>query len=475
MIIKKPRQWKYQLLIALAVALFMELAFASIVMADVVQSLEPVYFDEVMTGGTMHDANAPFSNFAIFVPTGLTFDRIQWASPDVPGAGLWRPKNYFGGYYKLLLNAGYPGQTANTWINISPGNITRISSTTVEWVFGSVTVTPDRTHLLFNLPDDGLDYHWRSNFYRVPPLPWDTDPGIKSASSTYGYNTSGSTIQNGGPGYRLCNGPCDSFEPVPEFDITPLPTNFDIPGPYEDTFNTRFTDVSVAGPNTAVEFDIDYFLDTTEYNSNTRPDIINITVLQHKLFSDPQVDGIQKLILPLADGDQNKVITSDHVYDDDNYTAFINFWNLNRNNFTFSETSIVVEFDINGGVVTDFEIVEITNGLELDLTPEYEECGVTNIGGCINNSLKYLFYPSATVLNDFGDVWQELSQLAPFGYITSGFSAMSSLGTTASSTWSFGNIPFQTAIFDPIRTSLAPILWGIYGIFFYKRIRSIEF
>lgn len=439
--------------------------------ADVVQAQSAAYEIRTWNSATWNQPNDGFSNFAIFIPTGTTFDRIQFAVPTVPGEGLWRPHLYFGGSYKLLLNAGYPAQTASTQISISSGNITRVATNTVQWVFSPVTVPADRTHVIFSIPRDGLDYSYMANFL----FP---DGSIKSASTTGSGNTNGATVTDGGPAYRLCNGPCDSFEPIPDFAIAES-DYIDVPvSPL--TFETKFTDATAIGAaSTSISIDVDYFLKTSEYTPQNRPDMINVTVLADGFFSDRQVAGASRLILPLTDGNHTKNIPIEWIQDaggfpDGNYIAYINFFNVNTTSPTFTNTNIVLKFEIDNGAVISSFIETLTTGEDAPPVAQYQDCSLTNLSGCFQNALIFAFVPDADALSRFTTLYQRIENKPPFGYVTSLKNALSGVSNTAVAAFDFGNIPFKTQIFDPFKGIMVIGLWLLYALYFMGRLNKLD-
>lgn len=266
--------------------------------------------------------------------------------------------------------------------------------------------------------------------------------------------------------YQLCNGSCDGFGSY-------IPPQFTI-SEYSHIYETAFTGGVVSGTSTSIQFDIDYYLDTTEFNQSNAPNKIEVATIKDGLFSSELVDVSSKIIPTYTDGPGSVVIKSGYTFGNGDYISYGTFRNLSSGDVVFPETKVEMFFTISGGVVSGTPVVNIYKA-DNPLVFETQSCSISNIGGCIENSLRYVFYPSQTVLDDFGGIWQTLSTLVPFGYVTSAIGALSNLNDTASSSWTFGAIPFMDAIFTPIRNALGPILWGLYGVVFYQRVRKIQF
>lgn len=242
----------------------------------------------------------------------------------------------------------------------------------------------------------------------------------------------------------------------------------------QQQFNTRFTDVSISGSSSTVTFDIDYILDLSEYTNDTRPDFININVLADGFLSDQQVDVQKRLILPLTDGANNKVIVSNHEYIDGNYIAFLNFWNLNTDNLTFSRSNVTVEFEISGGVVDNFTITQLTDGLAVQDDTAYRDCSFTEIYGCFVNALIFVFVPDEDTFSQFTGLYTVIENKPPFGYNTAVKNALLGLNSSTTAAFSLSTIPFQDDIFDPFKSIMIIGLWVVYALFFMSRLDKLD-
>jgi hypothetical protein len=256
---------------------------------------------------------------------------------------------------------------------------------------------------------------------------------------------------NGGLSYEL-------IETQVDFVVSPL------------NFETKFINAIISGASTTLEFDVEYYLNTDEYTPTTRPDIIQINILKDGFFNDQQVALEQRFILPLTNGFHFRNIDFDHAFQDGNYIAYVNFWNLNSNNFTFSETNIILNFEIAGGLLVDSEILEITNGENIGEQIKYENCSFTNIYGCIINALIYLFVPSASAFDPFFDLAETVDNKPPFGFYTATIEALEI--STSSDAFTMPDLPFQNEIFDPFKNLLGSVM--IFGYIFFFTTRAYK-
>lgn len=235
------------------------------------------------------------------------------------------------------------------------------------------------------------------------------------------------------------------------------------------TYQTRFTNGTMTGTSTAVSSDIEYYLNTDEYTVKNRPDFIQSNILKRGFFSDDQVATSRKLITPLSTGLASTTINYDYTFSEGSYVAYFMFWNIDTNFLTFGKSTMTLSFDIDGsGNVANMVISEITNGQVADSGYAYEECGITNIMGCIKNALVWLFYPTSTILDNFSTLWQNIADKKPFGYVTVTITQLIELNTSGTTAFDLGVVPFMGSIFTPLRTLVASILWGLFAIYFYK-------
>lgn len=105
-------------------------------------------------------------------------------------------------------------------------------------------------------------------------------------------------------------------------------------------------------------------------------------------------------------------------------------------------------------------------------------CTLYDVGCQFQKALVFLFYPDPTILNNIGSVWRQIGNVKPFAYITVTISQLQSLNMQGSEafTYDMSNLPFRAAVFTPMRSGLASILWAIFLTFYFlKRLRYIEF
>jgi len=119
--------------------------------------------------------------------------------------------------------------------------------------------------------------------------------------------------------------------------------------------------------------------------------------------------------------------TVDAVYaqlDDGTYDVLVKFGNLGcslgTSSCPFPLSYILTDFMITAGVVT-FSTTsneQYNNVVVPSSVQQYEDCGITEIGGCINNSLRFLFIPSTESISELANIKDDFDGRIPFVYVT---------------------------------------------------------
>lgn len=180
-------------------------------------------------------------------------------------------------------------------------------------------------------------------------------------------------------------------------------------------YNTRFLDVDVSGSSSStVSALVEYYLDTSEYNANNRPDTVVVAIQKEEFLDDDTVLTQHKLILPLATGEASTTINMQHDFEDGVYIADFFFWNINTNSPTFSESVITAKFSVSGGVVTAVDIVSNYNNVTGSNTAKAQACGITNIGNCIRGLFTWAVIPESVDLTGMRDLLDNMVDYFPF-------------------------------------------------------------
>ena len=132
-----------------------------------------------------------------------------------------------------------------------------------------------------------------------------------------------------------------------------------------------------------------------------------------------------------------------------------------------------VTFSLNNGLfpILGFQVGSTTSRNGLATTT----CSITAIGGCFQNALAFLFFPSPDILNQFQFLWSIIQNKPPFGYVSQTIVGLRSINASSTPAFSFGDIPLQSTIFTPFRTGLGALLWIGFFIAWYRgRLRHLD-
>jgi hypothetical protein len=100
-------------------------------------------------------------------------------------------------------------------------------------------------------------------------------------------------------------------------------------------------------------------------------------------------------------------------------------------------------------------------------------CSTFDVGCQFQKAIAFLLVPTPETLNKFSSLGEDLKITIPFGYFTYLIEMRKQFDLTTP-IYTFPEIPFISAVFTPIRDVLALILWGIFSISMYNRLKKIE-
>lgn len=195
----------------------------------------------------------------------------------------------------------------------------------------------------------------------------------------------------------------------------------------DETNQTRLFTADFTASSSNLFANVGYYIDTSEFfGQYDRPDVVFITVYE----SDNTVfEQKQKIILPLVTGNATTSLDFVNTIPDGDYFATINFYNFSLQEIVIPRVFITKEFTVAGGVITSITTTNVSNALLPRNMTVYEECSITKISGCINNSFRFLFYPSVDSINLFTENYSQLQTKVPFVYLTQASDLMTGLYT----------------------------------------------
>lgn len=248
------------------------------------------------------------------------------------------------------------------------------------------------------------------------------------------------------------------------------------------TGDTFWTDFAVTNPPTAWN-NITYIDDFTPYIY--LPDNTNVLSGYDYIGNDfGNINIILKGInhLGLYDHFYLKIYENDTLIND-SVSFPINLssnTNIELSNFLISDTGLtyrqgydylfVVTYgsELADSIVKSFHISwDILNGAVV-----YEDCNTTDIACYIKNSLRWAFTVPPSTFDKFTGLKDSLITKAPFGYITSAYTAVLGINDTNPGLYTMETVtPITNTIFNPIRLALS---WLFYLIFLFGLIKNFR-
>lgn len=258
---------------------------------------------------------------------------------------------------------------------------------------------------------------------------------------------------------------------------------------FDQNYQTRFLDLEISGTS-SVNIDVDYFLQQSEIIrtiSAFNPTQVNFgialrptTAISARGISiDNTVQGtssVSNTFTGLADG----------VYD-----VNITFYNngvLFGDDRPFAESYIYSSFTVASGTLTATGTPEFYDFSQDQPTNQPVPCGITAIGGCIQNAFSYLFIPTENGMIQITNLYDTLSTKFPFAYFTDFNDSITSVFTNPTTESLAISVPFGTfgtldliseemieavPFTALIRELLGAIIWLMMAYTIYRRTLRI--
>jgi len=164
----------------------------------------------------------------------------------------------------------------------------------------------------------------------------------------------------------------------------------------------------------------DYFIETSEINttvSEKNPTQISFSVAKRP--SSQYSARSESIAQVQGTGTAQTTFTN---LENGTYDVLVKFSNVGCGTglspCPFPLAYIYTEFTLENGVITATGTNEIYTNLNPPiLSNEYENCDLSHIGGCINNSLRFLFTPSNSSINSLLITKDQIDQKIPFVYL----------------------------------------------------------
>ncbi len=110
-----------------------------------------------------------------------------------------------------------------------------------------------------------------------------------------------------------------------------------------------------------------------------------------------------------------------------------------------------------------------------DVISLYKDCSVTEVAGCIQNALLFLFYPSSNSLSQFTGLYSTIENKPPFGYVTAINSILKNLNDTETAIFELQSMTLlNTYIFIPFREAINWLMWLGFAFILFHRFKNIH-
>lgn len=107
----------------------------------------------------------------------------------------------------------------------------------------------------------------------------------------------------------------------------------------------------------------------------------------------------------------------------------------------------------------------------------YEECGVTNITGCIKNAFLWATVPPQDAFQPYYDLMDKMKRKFPIGYLTA-YAELFTFDPNSTSTEVLilvqQGTPLMQYIFTPLRNVLEIIIYLFAAVWFFKRVKDVN-
>lgn len=182
--------------------------------------------------------------------------------------------------------------------------------------------------------------------------------------------------------------------------------------------NTKFTSVAITGTST-IKVKANYYIDPSEIDTNVSAQNPSMVRYQWSLRPTTSSAGQSENLITYGNSFNQTTLPllANGVYD-----LIITFSNvgcaLGSTACPFPDTYIATDFTIENGVLTTVGTPEFYDATSfLSGNTKYVNCGITQLSGCLINSLSFLFIPPQTSFNALLSAKEEIDKKAPFVYV----------------------------------------------------------
>lgn len=232
--------------------------------------------------------------------------------------------------------------------------------------------------------------------------------------------------------------------------------------------NTKFTNIEVTGTST-IKINALYFIDPSEVDTNVSALNPSMVRYQWSLRPTSSTAGQSENVSSYNDSFTRTTLPflADGVYD-----LVVSFSNvgcaLGSTACPFSSAYIYSDFTITNGSLTSIGTPEFYDATTfLSGNTKYVNCSITQLSGCLINSMSFLFIPPQTSFNSLVVAKQEIEKKAPFIYVVQASSLIPTIFKQPASSLPTISIPFMSGtvvLFSHSMVSSVPYVPIIRGL-----------
>ena len=183
--------------------------------------------------------------------------------------------------------------------------------------------------------------------------------------------------------------------------------------------NTKFTSIEIIGSST-IRVKANYFIDASEVDTNVSSQNPSMVRYQWSLRPTTSSAGQSENLTNYGNSFNQTTLPTlvDGVYD-----LIVSFSNvgcaLGSTACPFPDAYIATDFTITNGVLSGVGTPEFYDATSfLSGNTKYVNCSITQLSGCLINSLSFLFIPPQTSFNSLIAAKESIDKKAPFIYVS---------------------------------------------------------
>lgn len=102
------------------------------------------------------------------------------------------------------------------------------------------------------------------------------------------------------------------------------------------------------------------------------------------------------------------------------------------------------------------------------------ERAICALGDRIRDLLQFLFVPNTASTARFAELKDRIMQRVPFGYPSLVLEAIKGIGATTTAQYELPQADTARVVFDPMRTGISWLIYGVWGFLMFRRVKNIQ-